>query len=181
MSLAVTIDTTGLDARIHQIKGGLAKAIRRANSRTAGKAKTEISKTVRSRIAVTSKGVNQTLEKKKKGTGYIVTLKKSSRPSLKEFSARQTKAGVSYRIDKDGKRKVAKSAFIVQKLGGHAFKRKTKARFPLSQRLRGASAWGAFTGGHTREDASNAVEYDLSEFHRKRLEHEVAYEISKAT
>ena len=35
-------------------------------------------------------------------------------------------------------------AFINQKMGGHAFKRKTKKRFPLSK-MHGVSVWGVYT------------------------------------
>ena len=187
MSLSVTVDATRLDSRIHAIKNGMQTAIKRAAKRARDHGKKKISDTVRQRVAIKASTVKQQVSGKDQGaTGQVLTLKHSKRVSLRQFGARQTAKGVSYRISKSGKRGFVQSAFqgprpglMFTKYKGTVFKRKGKERKPIIK-LWGPSVWGAFKGGKTNPDATIDTHDDLGEFFRKRLEHEVAYLISKS-
>lgn len=74
-----------------------------------------------------------------------VTLFGTSRLSLKWFAYKQTSAGIPYKIEKTGKRNVAKGAFqgpkprvVNPKLKNAVWKRVGKSRYPLA-RLHGVS------------------------------------------
>jgi len=194
MSITITVDTSRLEAKLSQIAGGLEKAKRRAAARTATHTKKVISDKVRERIAVKASTVKENVSSKKQGDGQVIRLSKSDRVSLRQFGARQTKKGVSYRIGKTGKRGFVPSAFIVESLHGQVFKRvgakraMTKGRYigkirqPI-QKLWGPSPWGAFTGGKnqkTVQDATPETVADTSDFYRKRLEHEISFVINQA-
>ena len=75
----------------------------------------------------------------------VVTLDYEARPSLKRFKPRQTKKGVTFKIDKREKRRLALSAFgpNIPKLGGHVYKREGKARLPITK-LHGISPWAFY-------------------------------------
>lgn len=199
MSVSLSINTDRLDKRINLIKGGMKQAIARASRRAATHGKKLISDEVRQRVAIKAGTVKKQVKSYKgENTGQVLKLKKSGRVSLREFGARQTARGVSYRIGKSGKRGFIASAFQGPKPGmmftkyeGTVFKRIGakkkmtkgsyigKLRQPITK-IWGPSTWGAFTGGKTKPDATKPVKSDLEEFYQKRLEHEVAYLISKS-
>ena len=190
MSVNITVDTTRLDSRINAIKGGMEKAIRRASTRAKTHAKKKISDVIRERVAIKAGTIkSQVIAKEVGKTGQQVTLSKSKRVSLREFGARQTAKGVSYRIAKTGRRGFAAGAFqgprpglMFTKYKGTVFKRKGKSRLPI-MKIWGPSPWGAFTGGNkerTVEDATVGVGASISELFNKRLQHEINYIISQA-
>jgi len=189
MSITITADTAGLEAKLSAIAGGLDKAKRRAAARTATHTKKLISDKVRERVAVKASTVKENVSSKKQDTGQVIRLKKSDRVSLREFSAKQTNKGVTYRISKTGKRGFVQSAFQGPKPGmmfvkykGTVFKRKGKPRLPI-QKLWGPSAWGAFTGGakeKTVKDSTPETVIDTRDFYKKWLEHEISFVISEA-
>jgi hypothetical protein len=145
------------------VKGGIDRALLGAVQRSRRQAKTWASKQVRDRIRVKKKDVDQhltTTRPTKSNPASRIRLGKKSRMSLKVFGLKQKYGrkdrttgkrqakGVTYRIAKSGGRKWAKSAFGAdrtkwQKLGGHAYKREGKARFPI-RKLHGPSPWGVF-------------------------------------
>lgn len=112
-------------------------------------------------------------------TGQI-TLSESSRISLKEFGARQTARGVTYKIEKAGPRKQVPSAFgpgtketntrgaRPKVMGGHIFKRILKARLPV-RKLRGPSPWGVFLAAGGPEIAAADAEQRLHKNIHQRL------------
>lgn len=75
----------------------------------------------------------------------------SGRPiSLKEFGARQTRAGVTAKVW--GKRQLYRGAFIVSSLGGHVYHRTSRKRLPIEK------MWGAGVAQVMSQDAvSRAV------------------------
>lgn len=122
---------------------------------TARKAKTEISQKVRTELVVKAGDVGKLIKVNRKATSSRlvsgVALAKTARLPLRAFSARQTQAGVTYRISKRGGRKLARSAFQGPRPGvmkaswrGNVFKRVGKSRLPIVK-LMGASPWGVFT------------------------------------
>jgi len=112
---------------------------------TARKTINMLSKEIGKELATPQKAIKTTIKVASKASqnklGATVRQRPTSRLSLKEFSARQTKKGVSYRVSKSQGRKTLAGAFIVDKIGGHAFKRKTKSRLPIVK-LQGPSPWG---------------------------------------
>jgi hypothetical protein len=87
------------------------------------------------------KGINQVSKATNEQLTATVRQKESSKIPLKQYKARQNKAGVRYRISKKGGGKQIKSAFISEKLGSHVYKRTSKKRLPI-QKLYGPSPWG---------------------------------------
>jgi hypothetical protein len=116
-----------------------------------------------------------------------VTLRPSSRMSLKEFGARQTKAGVSYKISKGGKRATAQSAFIQPAMGSHVFKRigakvkmgtgsyagKMRQRV---KRLEGPSPWGVFVKNKMSPAQVKDIEAEL----KKQIERRINLNVLRA-
>ena len=144
-----------LKESIKGTKKKLEKELAIAVRATTKKTKTIVNRQVRQELAINAKGVNEVLSVKVDVTNKInprgtVTLHHSKRPSLKRYSARQTRKGVSYRIDKKGGRRTVPGAFmgprpgqVSPRLSGHPFKRVGPNRKPIVK-LHGASPWGAF-------------------------------------
>ena len=125
----------------------LAKETAIATKNTAKAHRREISKNVRQYVAMTNKAVLRAVTVEpgnRANTASSIHIAKFERPSLKEFKARQTKKGVSYKIRKGGKRKLIRSAFIgKESLNGHVYVRITKSRLPL-RKLYGVSVAAVF-------------------------------------
>jgi hypothetical protein len=150
MKVGFQLKGNGLDAMANLLEdypkklprevAGIANKVAKAHTKA-------ISKQVRNRIAITNKEALKSVPVTKKATATDIDarlmVKKTFRPSLKAFKARQTKQGVSYKISKQEGVKKIKSAFILPQLGGHVFKRKGNKRFPI-QKLRGPSVWGVY-------------------------------------
>jgi hypothetical protein len=100
---------------------------------------------------------------------------RGARIPLVRFGARQLKrAGVSYRIEKGGKRKKAKSAFIEIMRGGHegVFKRRGPASLPIDE-LYGPSVPAVF--GNVAQFAENQLDRAIA----NRLELETGRQIER--
>lgn len=86
-------------------------------------------------IAITQKEVKKVIGQIQKASRVRpqakIKIARDLRPSLKRFNLKQTKTGISYKISKKGKKQNLKSAFVSQKLGGHAYKRTSKKRNPI--------------------------------------------------
>lgn len=187
MQLSIKIDDKWLRAAAHDFSlapKDIKKIQKQAAWDTAKQTVTDISTRVRKKVAIKKKDLDPHLKRQRaanKQLGAVVKLKESYRLSLKDFGARQLKrGGVTYKISKDasvvtlkgGKRKgfshVQKSgvrgkipdAFMIDKLGGHVFRRTGKhnivrrawrklmkktalaaPRLPISK-LHAVSAWG---------------------------------------
>lgn len=108
-----------------------------------------------------SKATTSSLRGALEGTG--------KRLALYDFAARQTKRGVSYRMQ--GQRRVIPSGFIAQMRSGHkgVFVRTGKKRLPIVERF-GPSVPYVFRK-HIKAGLREAVEQAM----QKHLQHEVAY------
>ena len=141
MELAFEFEGPGLDAIVNIARSNreIAKQTVIVNNRTAKTHVKQISKSIREHIAVTNKGVKKVVKVQSfarlGNASARILIKNNGRPSLKEFKARQTKSGVSYKISKKAGRRKVRSAFISNRLGGHAYKRKGKARLPIAKLL----------------------------------------------
>lgn len=118
--------STAVNYVAKQAKNGLAKEIAKELATT--------QTTIKQSIAVSKKSTPETLS-------ATVTQDETKRIPLKEFKARQTKAGVRYKISKTSGQGFIKSAFISPQLGNHVFQRTGKSRLPIDKKY-GPSPWG---------------------------------------
>ena len=131
-------------------------------------------------LKVKQKAVKQQTRKGRRATASFpntkIVLKKSSRIPLKEFGARQTKKGVSYKISKKGKRETITSGFVSNKLGDHVFVRVGKSRLPLRKPM-GPSPWGVFVRQKMKPEVQEQVEVELE----KQLDRRINFNKLKAS
>jgi len=129
----------------------LAVAINKAAKKTRSATSNPIgmSQWIRKEMNIKAKDLNKHLKKQTRATKgnlkSVISLETTGRLALKYFDAKQTQAGVTYKIEKKGKRELVPSAFgpkpkAIDKLGGHVYKRTTKNRKPI-QKLYGISPW----------------------------------------
>lgn len=138
-----------------------------------------IAKEVASEIAIKQKDVKRhTYVRKLRPAGAVVTVEKTNRIPLKRFKPRQTKAGVTYRIKKTGKRELIPGAFMGPRPGlstvkfyGHPFIRKTKTRLPIAKVSGGPSVAGVMTS------RGPARAKKIIQMARKRLRYEMVRRI----
>lgn len=138
MKLTVEVKGNGFNALKNlatDFKVHLAKETAIATRNTSKAHRREISRNVRKYVQMTNKGVLEVVELTKSGTkdspNSEITIHKERRPSLKRFKPRQTKKGVSYKIQKGGKRKLIRGAFVSAQLAGHVYARTGKERKPI--------------------------------------------------
>lgn len=173
--LTVSIDQSQIE-RLKQALGDKAKRIQQevatAINATAKKVAREIAKEIKTELATTVKviaaAIRHTRKANKAQLGATVTLAKTKRISLKEFGARQTKTGVSYRISKTEGRKSIRSAFVSNKLYGHVFARIGKSRLPIDKK-HGPSPWGVFVGKKLTPQIVAMAEVELKKQIEKRI------------
>lgn len=161
-----------LQSAIDGTKKKLEVELKIAVRATAKKSQTIINQNVRKELNVKAKDVVKHITSRTSLQGANpsarVILKKSARLPLKAFNARQTKAGVSYKVSKSSGRSKAKSAFmgprpgqIAPKLHGHVFRRQGESRLPIVK-LHGASPWGAFVKRRMRPPTTKEIRIYLS-------------------
>lgn len=150
-----------------------------ACNKTARGMRTPINKEIRKELATKAGAVKKTIGISRKATKQTlaagVEVKRTERIPLRDFGARQTRKGVSYRISKSEGRKKIPEGFIVQKIGGHVFRRKTKQRLPI-QKLFGASPYGVFVKQKMEVPISAEAEERLA----KEIDRRIQYNIFKA-
>ena len=158
-----------------------------ACNQTAVKAKSIIAKQIGSELAVPQKVIRTTIRQSTKANDTdikaTVEVKKEKRLSLKEFGARQTKKGVSYKISKTSGRKTIPGAFQGPRPGlmkvswrGNAFKRVGKSRLPIVK-LHGPSAWGVFVVGKKIGPSVEETEAEL----KKNIDRRIRFIALKAS
>ena len=153
----IGIETKGVK-ELQRALGDQAKRLPRelatAVNATAKATRRQMAKEVTKELAAPVKTVASTLSQPKKASASTlsaaVRLSKTKRISLKEFGARQTKAGVSAKISKSRGRTTIPGGFQGPKPGvmkvswrGNAFKRVGKSRLPIVK-LQGPSPWGVY-------------------------------------
>lgn len=127
----------------------LEKEIKVVNGKTAKRGKSIIAKEVVQTVRIPQKNIRRYIKSSQIGKrSAAVDLENTPRIPLRDFGARQTKAGVTYQISRSGGRKTAKGGFVGPKPGltfaktrGRVFARTGKSRLPIVQ-LFGVSAWG---------------------------------------
>lgn len=153
---------------------------------TAKKTKTNMSRQVRGELTLPAKSINQTLAVTRKASKQSlsgqVRLSKTKRIPLRDYKARQTKKGVSYKISKSGPRKTIASAFQGPRPGkinpswnGRVFIRKGKSRLPITQKF-GPSPWGSYVKKRMKPETKRATKLEL----RKQVEKRIRFRILKS-
>lgn len=164
------IDDTGRSLR---------KELSVACNATASKGKSIIAKQIAKELATPQKNIRATISQSKKAKDSDISatleVRKDRRISLKEFGARQTKTGVSYKISKSRGRKSIPGAFqgprpgrINVKTKGNVFKRVGKARLPIVK-LYGPSTWGVFIVGKKQGPSVDEIEAELKKQIDRRI------------
>jgi hypothetical protein len=150
-----------------------------AMNATAKKAKGQISKRIRTELAVKASDVNKLINQRRKASASVlvasVGLSKTARLPLRDFGARQTKAGVSYMISRTKGRQTIQGAFQGPRPGvmnvrwrGNVFKRVGKQRLPIVK-LMGPSPWGVFVKGNMTPKQRKDIEDELSKQMDRRI------------
>ena len=178
-TITVQSEANFLVRSLGNVVRNLPKELRIVSWKTARKTKSFMAKEVTKELATPQKVVKATLKTdRKEPTGAEVTLRKTSRISLREFKARQTRAGVSYRISKSKGRQTVQGAFTGPKPGltfvkfrGHVLKRVGKSRLPI-RKLYGPSPWGVFAVNKLQTTVTPKVNAEL----RKQLQERLRYQ-----
>lgn len=176
---------------LSRLLGGNAKKLKReiavAVNATAKSTVSAWAKEVSDEVATAQKNIKKTIKVTKKAAGFfsttpsaVVKQKETARIPLRDFKARQTNAGVTYRIAKSGKPAKIPGAFIVQSFGGHVFTRigakvkATKGRYKGRMRQRidkkyGPSPWGVSLRNDIKQKLLQPTEAKLIEEINKRI------------
>jgi len=144
-----------LQSAVNKAKKSFGRELAAAINAVAKDARTQISRDIRTEVNMKARDVKERISIRNKATAHapvaIVSLGWRKREGLQYFGARQTKAGVTYKISKKAaSRGVVLGAFmgpspgvLAPKLHGGVFKRVGKERKPI-MKLRAVSAAGAF-------------------------------------
>ena len=143
-------DIERLKKSMEGIATNLPKEIAKAINETAKKTRTTLNRGAREELATKAKAINAVMKLPKKANKNklrtTVIVDKTGQIPLRDYGARQTRAGVSYKISKTQGRKTVPHAFQgprpgVHKWGGRVFIREGQARTPIQQ-MWGPSPWG---------------------------------------
>lgn len=180
--ITVTIDPrqiAAMKAVIENTGRKLRKELSIACNQTANKSRSIIAREIGKELATAQKNIRTVIRLSKKASPTDATstveVRKESRISLKEFGARQTKKGVSYKVSKTKGRKTVLGAFQGPKPGminvrtkGNVFKRVGKSRLPIVK-LMGPSAWGVFVVGKKQGPSTQEIEAELKKNIDRRI------------
>lgn len=180
--ITITIDPRQIAAMKSAIENTgrkLRKELAIACNQTANKGKSIIAREIGKELATAQKNIRTVIRLSKKASPTDATatveVRKESRISLKEFGARQTKKGVSYKVSKTKGRKTVLGAFQGPKPGminvrtkGNVFKRVGKSRLPIVK-LMGPSAWGVFVVGKKQGPSTQEIEAELKKNIDRRI------------
>lgn len=155
------------------------KEVAIAVNKTGQKTKSSMAKSVSSELAAKQKDIKSVIRVQGKATDQSmrtkIVLKKEVRIPLRDFGAKQTKSGVTYKISKTKGRKTIAGAFQGQRPGvmkrswkGNVFKRVGKERLPIV-RLFGPSAWGVFVVNNLDAPTVAEAQTELEKQARERL------------
>ena len=162
----------------------LNREVSRAINKTADKVKTNVSKLIRTEVAIAAASVKSRVRVKPRASQRRLSatfqLDKSSRPSLASYGAKQNTKGVSFRISKKSGRKTIKGGFMGSKPGikepkllGHAFIRKGRGREPKVI-LRGVSPFAVFTKNNMLRKTIADGDKELKVQINRRIEYALA-------
>jgi hypothetical protein len=174
--MTITVDSRQLDGLRKAIEGTRRKlpaefaiAINSTTPKCIGIMAKEITQRIKVAQAVVKKQIKAGRKANKFHLTTTVRILPKARIPLKNFGAKQTKAGVTYQIEHTGQRMLAPSAFIVKSLGGHVFQRRGKSRLPIEKKF-GPSSWGVFVKGEARAPSVKQTQEELQKQIDKRIQ-----------
>lgn len=137
--ISLTLDTSGAMALLQRLETrDLPRVVGRTLTRTMNASKTATSRFLRNRIALQKRIIDQAIRTRRSNEIQNLTALQLNRAwfeihwsgkpiPLRDYEARQTTRGVSFRVSKLKSRRVytrqGRKAFIVNSLGGHVFVR----------------------------------------------------------
>ena len=153
--IKIQIDSKELTDTLAAVVKNLPRELSFVSKQTAKHGVSFIAKQVGAEIAVAQKEIKKLIKVKKLGdTDYMIDFQKTKRLPIRVFKAKQTKKGVTYKIDKNAKPKLIKKAFmgprpgvLAPRLHGKVWIRelhggsKSRSIHPVG---RGPSPWGVF-------------------------------------
>lgn len=185
--IKLTFDDAAANELTKLMKGvekDVRKQLKTAVNKAGRSMESQMARMVRQEINVASKAVKRVITRPLLATetqlSTEIVVAKGKRLSLKEFGARQTKAGVSYRISKKGGKKTIKGGFIVESLGGHVYVRdgdkvemsrgryKGRKRQKIFKRF-GPSLWGYFANRKVMLDVQKKADAELEKQVKERI------------
>lgn len=177
--LTVSVDPTqisDLKARLVKKPGQIMDAVAGAINDTAKHAEVFANQQIRKRLNVKKDVVDKVISRTwatPKKPQAVVTVSETARIALKDFDARQTNKGVTYRIEKGGPRKRISDAFgpDIPRLGGNVFRRVGKSRLPI-KKLFGPSPWGVYV----KAGMPRLTKEESDRFLQNRLDHRLQYQ-----
>tara|TARA_R110000868_G_C10780623_1_gene755480 strand:+ start:155 stop:739 length:585 start_codon:yes stop_codon:yes gene_type:complete len=170
---------TALRKACGEAKKSFAKELAAGINATTKATRTQISKDIRSVVAMKKKDVDAKLKITSKATaqnpvGHVV-LEAGRREGLQYYDARQDKRGVSYKIKPGGGRSRVNGAFmgptpgvLAPKLNGGVFKRAGSTRLPIVK-LYGVSAIGAWLKNDFTADTIGFISKGLEKQMERRI------------
>lgn len=155
------------------------RVVAAAVNETTKKGKVQVAKDIREKVNMKAADVKRYILVRRATPatkGGALVIDEGERVPLKQFGARQSKKGVTYKIDKQGGRKLAKGAFgpKIPRLGKHVFKRYGKESLPI-RKLLGPSAWAVFK----RAKLEKKTRKDTRVEFRKQLNRRIRFELMK--
>ena len=170
---------TALRKACGEAKKSFAKELAAGINATTKATRTQISKDIRSVVAMKKKDVDAKLKITSKATaqnpvGHVV-LEAGRREGLQYYDARQDKRGVSYKIKPGGGRSRVNGSFmgptpgvLAPKLNGGVFKRAGSTRLPIVK-LYGVSAIGAWLKNDFTADTIGFISKGLEKQMERRI------------
>lgn len=132
----INADVREVRRMVRHIRNGTQRVIPRALNKTIRQVQSAAVKSIVREIPVKQARIRRNLRIERatrmRFSGAVVA--RGFRIPLKEFSPRQTAAGVTYRGQMGGRR-IVRGAFIVPSLGGHVFRRKGASRLPIDKQF----------------------------------------------
>lgn len=155
------------------------RVVAAAVNETAKKEKVQVAKDIREKVNMKAADVKKFIVIRRatpKTQGGALVIEEGKRIPLKGFGARQSKKGVTYKIEKKEKRKLVPSAFgpKIPRLGKHVFKREWDDRLPIIK-LHGPSAWAVFKRAKLEKKTRKETRIEL----RKQLNRRIRFELMK--
>lgn len=170
-----------LQRMLRDVPGGLEKALVGAVNDTAQATKRQIATAIYERVMIKKRDIRphiRVTRARRKHPSATVSLSETHRLSLRRFGARQTRAGVSYQIERKGTRKRIPGAFgpNIAKLGGHVFRR-VDSTLRRIIKLYGPSSWGVYV----KAGIAPQTEAAAMELLRRKLDQRAQFVLLKHT
>lgn len=159
---------------LRDIPRGVPRALSGAINDTSRRQRTQFSRQIRERVNIKKRDIDRQITVKKSTVKTLsgwIRIESSRRLSLSYFGGRQTKKGITYRINKKGGRQFIASAFMVQKkylknappdaTGEISFRRQGKKRLKIVA-LKGPTAYAVFLENDLLEPGERDTAAELS-------------------